>query len=230
MTRPSCQEHAAEALALLPRAHTAQRCRVSCGQASGCRTGIATADGLPLRRLCVGRLRRCTAWYPPAFSTTWPLPPPEEQVDSRDMGRALAIEQMLQRSSKAAAAARRWSREIHGLKARQDEAVRKVFEQRRLTDSAPHCRRNLGNGAAINRPPSLPIATAVRPHAAKAVRPTPAPLLPSPSSGAAPLFQLSSTHEAGRARPLQPNPPAATKLGAAPPPADPTGKMDLSMA
>lgn len=167
-----------------------------------------------------------------------PPPPPEEQVDSRDMGRALAIEQMLQRSSKAAAAARKMEVEKSTeLKARQDEAVRKVFEQRRADRlSAPPPTKLSGNGGG----PSTDLKSAYRNRGA-APMPTPRPYVrppapppPSPSGGAAPSSYFN--FKAAPSKPVAAAPAAARPLPPpparppAPPPADPTGKMDLSMA
>ena len=115
-----------------------------------------------------------------------PAAPPAAPSDPREVGRALAIEQMMTRSSKAAAAARRLEAEKSTiLKERQDEAVKKIFEQRRADKMKPsptNRRPQAGIGlagaakaasaaaaAAPARPPPPPIQT--RPPA----RPPPPP-------------------------------------------------------
>ena len=69
----------------------------------------------------------------PARSPPPPPPPASEPsaADDREHARQLAVQQMLERSSKAAAAARRIEAEkAEVLQSRQDQAVRKAYEQR----------------------------------------------------------------------------------------------------
>jgi hypothetical protein len=81
---------------------------------------------------------------------------PEEEMDPREVGRQLAVEQMLKRSSAAAAASRKVEQaKSEMLQARQEEALRKVFEDKR--------KDQIGNARSSSAAASQPLSTALSP-------------------------------------------------------------------
>jgi hypothetical protein len=80
---------------------------------------------------------------------------PEEEMDPREVGRQLAVEQMLKRSSAAAAASRKVEQaKSEMLQARQEEALRKVFEDKR--------KDQIGNARSSSAAASQPLSTALK--------------------------------------------------------------------
>jgi len=92
---------------------------------------------------------------PPKSPPTTPIGtaslPATSLSEEREIGQRLAVEQMLQRSASAAANSRRIETEKASvLKARQDDALRKVFESRRRAQE---------QGLSPNRPPVASVAS-----------------------------------------------------------------------
>ena len=104
---------------------------------------------------------------------------PEEEMDPREVGRQLAVEQMLKRSSAAAAASRKVEQaKSEMLQARQEEALRKVFEDKR--------KDQIGNARSSSAAASQPLRTALKARVLSAASGAPVSTRPlanrSPSS------------------------------------------------
>ncbi|KOO34085.1 hypothetical protein Ctob_005790 [Chrysochromulina tobinii] len=145
---------------------------------------------------------------------------PEEEMDPREVGRQLAVEQMLKRSSAAAAASRKVEQaKSEMLQARQEEALRKVFEDKR--------KDQIGNARSSSAAASQPLSTALKARVLSAASGAPVSTRPlanrSPSSLSPDLKAALRPNATDAAPPssyftFRPGNRAPPKAGRVPPP------------
>lgn len=145
---------------------------------------------------------------------------PEEEMDPREVGRQLAVEQMLKRSSAAAAASRKVEQaKSEMLQVRQEEALRKVFEDKR--------KDQIGNARSSSAAASQPLSTALKARVLSAASGAPVSTRPlanrSPSSLSPDLKAALRPNATDAAPPssyftFRPGNRAPPKAGRVPPP------------
>ena len=161
---------------------------------------------------------------------------PAEEMDPREVGRQLAVEQMLKRSSAAAAASRKVEQaKSEMLQARQEEALRKVFEDKR--------KDQIGNARSSSAVASQPLSTALKARVLSASSGTPVSARPLPNrspSSLSPDLKAALRSNATDAappssyfsfRPGNRTPPKAGRVPPPPPaPSSPSSPSSLRMA
>ena len=161
---------------------------------------------------------------------------PAEEMDPREVGRQLAVEQMLKRSSAAAAASRKVEQaKSEMLQARQEEALRKVFEDKR--------KDQIGNARSSSAAASQPLSTALKARVLSASSGTPVSARPLPNrspSSLSPDLKAALRSNATDAappssyfsfRPGNRTPPKAGRVPPPPPaPSSPSSPSSLRMA
>ena len=159
-----------------------------------------------------------------------------EEMDPREVGRQLAVEQMLKRSSAAAAASRKVEQaKSEMLQARQEEALRKVFEDKR--------KDQIGNARSSSAAASQPLSTALKARVLSASSGTPVNARPLPNrspSSLSPDLKAALRSNATDAappssyfsfRPGNRTPPKAGRVPPPPPaPSSPSSPSSLRMA